>query len=46
MLFEDAAALAELGDTGVPGAALRDRDFERVFGGGVRNGPPTRRRGR
>src|SRR5262249_40881019 len=28
VLLENAGALAELGDAGVPGAALRDRDFQ------------------
>jgi hypothetical protein len=31
MLLEDAAALAELGDAGVPGTTLRDGDPQRVF---------------
>ena len=35
MLLEDAAALAEFGDAGVPGAVLRDGDLERVLGGGA-----------
>jgi hypothetical protein len=35
VLLEDAAALAELGNAGVPGALLRDGDFERVLGRGV-----------
>ena len=33
MFLENAAALAKLGDPGIPGAALRDRDLEGVFGG-------------
>jgi hypothetical protein len=31
VLLEDAAALAEFGDTGVPSAALRDRNFQRFL---------------
>ena len=31
MLLEDAAALTELGDARVPGAALRDRDLELIL---------------
>ena len=32
VLLEDAAALAEFGKAGIPGALLRDGDLERVFG--------------
>ncbi len=41
MLLEDAAALPELGEAGIPGAALRDRNFELVLGlrcGGAEQG--------
>ncbi len=31
VLFEDPASLAEVGHSGIPGAALRDRNFEGVF---------------
>jgi hypothetical protein len=31
VLLEDPASLAEVGHSGIPGAALRDRNFERVF---------------
>src|SRR5216684_2763547 len=41
MLLEDATALAELGDAGVPGAALRDCDLQRL----LRPGAAARARG-
>jgi hypothetical protein len=31
MFLENAAALAEFGDAGILGAALRNRDFQRVL---------------
>ena len=31
VLLENAAALTEFGDSGVPRATLRDRDFENIF---------------
>ena len=31
VLLEDPASLAEVGHPGIPGAALRDRNFEGVF---------------
>ncbi len=34
MLLEDAGALAEFDEAGVPGAFLRNRHFERVVGDG------------
>ena len=38
VLLEDAAALAELGDAGVPGAALRNRNLQRLLRPGVAAG--------
>ena len=42
VLLENAGALAEFGDAGVPGALLRDGDLERVVGGGKAAGPGER----
>jgi hypothetical protein len=41
--LEDAGALPELGDAGVPGAALRHRDFQHVLRGGAAGGEARQR---